>query len=318
MDEPAAMASYQGARVLVTGASGFIASGLAAALGAHGAEVHGAARGRPARELRGIAAFHEADLADLDRCRTLVARIRPDIVFLLASHVSGRQDLATVTKTLSGNLVATVNLLTSLAELSTARAIVIAGSSEEPRRFEHGVAETSPYSPYAAAKLGASAYAAFFRSTLGLPVAHARIFMGYGPGQLDLVKLVPYVTVSLLRGNAPKLSSGARLADWTFIDDIVDGLMLLGLRPAIATLDIGTGVLTSVGEVAMRLRDIIDPAAGLAFGAVADRLNEPGRLADVERTFAVSGWRPRHALAEGLARTVAWYRERLPGLAEVG
>ncbi|MEZ5857071.1 MAG: NAD-dependent epimerase/dehydratase family protein [Hyphomicrobiaceae bacterium] len=191
MREMACGSQYSGARVLVTGASGFIASRLAEALGRGGADVHGNARRTPPSPLPGVNMFHAADLANPDQCGNLIRTVRPDIVFHLASHVSGRQDLETVAATLNGNLVAAVNLLSSLSEAGTARAIVTAGSCEEPRDFRQADPETAPASPYAAAKLAASAYGGFFRKTMGLPVAHARIFMGYGPGQLDLVKLVP-------------------------------------------------------------------------------------------------------------------------------
>ena len=63
-------------------------------------------------------------------------------------------------------------------------------------------------SPYAVAKWGALAYARHLHALHDLPVVHLRVFMVYGPGQLDFRKLVPYVTVSLLRGEAPKLTSG--------------------------------------------------------------------------------------------------------------
>ena len=308
---------YQGRKILLTGASGFIAARLAETLGVLGADVDGAARHAPKRELPGVARFHCVDLSEPAACRQLVEKVKPEIVFHMASHVSGRQDLATVGATLSGNLVTTVNLLTSLADVATAQSIVIAGSSEEPRTFEHGVAAAAPTSPYAAAKLGASAYAAFFRHTLGLPICHARIFMGYGPGQYDLAKLIPYVTVALLRGQTPKLSSGTRLADFTFIDDIVSGLLTLAAMPEIETLDFGTGRLTSVGEIAAKLRDIIDPGAQLGLGANADRINEPERKADIERSARLSGWQPKHSVADGLQATVDWYRQHLSSFDEI-
>lgn len=305
---------YGDARVLVTGATGFIGAALVEALLAAGATVHGASRQRPVGDERGGVRFHVADLADRAACRTLIGDVRPDIVFHMASHVSGRQDLETVATTFSGNLAAQVNLLSAVAEQGGVRSVVTAGSSEEPRTFAHGVTTTAPSSPYAAAKLGASAYGALFRHTFGLPVTHARIFMGYGPGQSDRLKLVPYVTLELLRGRVPKLSSGHRLADFTFIDDIVSGLMTLGQRPDIETLDLGTGRLTSVGEIATRIKDIVAPSAGLAFGATPDRLNETELAADVARSAALAGWRADVSLDEGLRRTVEWYKARLDEL----
>ena len=213
--------------------------------------------------------------------------------------------------TFSGNLAASVNLFTATAEFAKPRSIVVAGSSEEPRQFTLADPETAPASPYAAAKLGQSAYAAFFRRTIGLPISHARIFMGYGPAQRDTKKLVPYVTLSLLRGQVPALASGRRLADWTYVGDIVGGLLALGQRPDVASLEIGSGRLTSVGDIALKLRDIIDPAGRIAFGAEADRLHEPQRVADIAQSAALTGWQPAVDLDAGLRRTADWYRGAL-------
>lgn len=294
--------------MLVTGASGFIGARLVETLGRAGAVVDGIARRQPERVLAGCNTFHAADLADMDACRALVRDVNPDHIFHLASTVTGRQELVHVLTTFNGNLVATVNLFTAIAERAKPKSVVVAGSSEEPRHFAITEPETAPYSPYAAAKLSQSAYTAFFRRTVGLPVSHARIFMGYGPAQHDARKLIPYVTLALLRRETPALSSGRRLADFTYIDDIVGGLLTLGARPDVVTMDIGTGQLTSVADIALKLRDIVNPRGGIAFGAEADRVHELKLVAEVEQSAAATGWRPRVSLDEGLARTVAWYR----------
>lgn len=306
--------TYRSARVLVTGASGFIASHVISALAEEGASVVGAGRAVPARAIPGCSVFETVDYDSLDAVGALVARASPDLVFHMASHVSGLQDLQTVGTAFRGNLLSTVNLLTALADRGRVQNIVIAGSCEEPRTFTIGDPDTAPSSPYAASKLAASAYGALFRKTFGLPVAHARIFMGYGPGQLDVKKLVPYVILALLQGRTPRLSSGKRRADFTYVADIASGILALGRRPDIETLDLGTGRLTSVAEIAERLRNIVDPGAAIAFGAEPDRRHEPERIADVDGSERLSGWRPVYGLEEGLRETVAWYRRAMPEL----
>ena len=171
-------------------------------------------------------------------------------------------------------------------------------------------------SPYAVAKWSALAYARHLHALHDLPVVHLRVFMVYGPGQLDLRKLVPYVTVSLLRGEAPKLTSGDRGVDWVYVDDVVDAFLRACARPGLEgrTLDIGSGSLTTARDLVLRLRELVGGDVDPAFGAIPDRALERVRAAEPSVAAEAMGWRPRTPLDDGLPRTVAYYRSRLDGL----
>ena len=162
------------------------------------------------------------DLADGAAVGELIDKVRPDVVFHLASHVAGAREVELVAPTFDANLASTVHLLTAVTRHGCRRFIQV-GSLEEP---EPGEAVAVPSSPYAAAKMAASAYARMFHGLYGTPVVLARLFMVYGPAQKDLRKLIPYLVLSLLRGREPKLSSGSREVDWIYVDDVVDGLIL--------------------------------------------------------------------------------------------
>ncbi len=197
---------FEGQRILVTGASGFIGSHLCLRLCQEGAEVHAVYRSQRPTE-HGDQHWWQADLADLAEVRRLVRDTRPELIFHLASHVKGAPDLEHVLPTFQSNLQSTVNLLILAAE-SGCRRIVLTGSLAEP---EPESGETFPSAPYAAAKWASSGYARMFHALYGLPVIIARVFMVYGPGQRDLSKLIPYVILSLLQGKTPQISSGQRL-----------------------------------------------------------------------------------------------------------
>lgn len=300
----------EGRSVLVTGASGFIGAHLARRLAALGAEVHGTSRGAELPD--GVFASRvRGDLADAELVRRLVADTRPDVVFHLASRVTGSRDAAEVLPTFQANLASTVHLLLAAHEAGCGR-VVLAGSMEEAEPSPGG-APPPPPSPYAAAKQGASAYARMFHALYDLPVVTARIFMVYGPGQRDLAKLVPYVTCSLLRGERPSLSSGERPVDWIYVDDVVDGLLALAVAPGVAgmRLDLGSGELVTVRGVAERLAVLAGEGAELGLGERPDRPLEAVRRANVEATRELAGWRPRTPLAEGLRRTWEHYRDAL-------
>lgn len=175
-------------------------------------------------------------------------------------------------------------------------------------------------SPYAVATWGAQAYARHLHALHELPVAHLRVFMVYGPGQLDLRKLVPYVTVSLLRGQTPKLTSGAREVDWVYVDDVVDAFLRAAVAPGSAgrSLDIGSGELVTARALVVRLRELVGGDVEPAFGAIVDRPLERVRAADPAAAAEAIGWRPQTSLEEGLARTVAFYSSNLDRLPPVG
>ena len=295
-----------GQRILVTGASGFIGSHLCHRLVEDRAEVHAVYRTQiPAKEKDQLL-WWQADLADLSAVRHLFREIRPDVIFHLASHVKGAPNLEHVLPTFHSNLESTINLLTLAAETGCRR-VVLTGSLAEPDP-QNG--EFFPSAPYAAAKWASSGYARMFHALYKLPVVIARVFMVYGPAQQDLTKLIPYVTLSLLRGETPKITSGERLVDWVYVSDVVEGFVALGQAPGIdgATIDLGSGKLISIREIVQQLASVVDPKARAEFGALPDRPLEPTRLAKTAETFGKIGWEPQVSLREGLERTVDWYR----------
>lgn len=303
-----------GQKVLVTGASGFIGSHLCDRLVKEQAEVHAIYRTQPPTGKSRVR-WSQADVSDLASVSRLVRDIRPDVIFHLASHVKGAPDLEHVLPTFHSNLQSTVNLLTLAAETGCKR-IVLTGSLAEP---EPQNGELFPSAPYAAAKWASSGYARMFHALYQLPVVIARVFMVYGPAQQDLTKLIPYVTLSLLRGEIPKISSGGRLVDWIYVSDVVDGFIALGQVPGIdgETLDLGSGELVSIRDLVQQLAGIVDPRARVDFGALRDRPLEPTRLANPAATSARIGWKPRVTLQEGLARTADWYRAEFGRSAEL-
>ena len=297
-----------GKSILVTGGSGFIGSWLCRRLTACGATLHVISR-RPERRVDGHGRWWQADLRDFQAIQKVVRAVEPELVFHLASHVAGARDVALVLPTFYDNLTSTVHLLTSVAEAGCRR-IVLACSSEEPQA---GKDEASPCSPYAAAKWASSMYGRMFNELFKLPIVMPRIFMTYGPDQKDTQKLVPFVILSLLRGEIPTLSSGRRRADWIYVDDVVEGLMRAATVPGIegSSFDLGTGMLVSVRKIVERIAQLVDPTVRPAFGALPDRPFEQERPADTAFLLERLSYEPTMSWQLGLEATVRWYREQL-------
>ncbi|MEM8934708.1 MAG: NAD(P)-dependent oxidoreductase [Acidobacteriota bacterium] len=299
------------ARILLTGASGFIGRHVARRLAHRGAVVHGSHRRELTHPLDAVDAWHRVDLGEADAVRALVDQIRPDAVLHLASHVAGSRDLDLVLPTFRANLASTVHLLDALERLDGSRRFVQIGSLEEP---DDDRAAPVPSSPYAAAKAAASAYTRMFQALYGTEIVLARVFMVYGPGPQDENKLVPYVIRTLLDGDTPRTSSGTRPVDWIVVDDVAEGLVRLVDTEGVEgrRIDLGTGVLHTVRDVVERLFDRIAPERRPSFGAIADRQAEQVRKADADATEAMLGWHPSTSLDDGLARTVDWFRTHRP------
>lgn len=299
--------STQAQNALVTGATGFIGRHLCRHLVRQGFRVTGVSHQHPEWMPEGVQAT-AADLTNPAATDELIAREKPELIFHLASCVTGRRDLDMVRPTFEANLASTVHMMTAAARQGGCRRFVLAGSLEEP-----DTVQSPPSSPYAASKAAATAYARMFHALYQLPAVIARVFMVYGPDQKDAKKLVPYVIDSLLRGEAPRLSSGARLVDWIYVDDVVEGLIQLATAPGLdgRTLDLGSGKLVPVREVAERIARLMNSSGPLHFDPAADRPMEQVRTADAARTESLTGWRPRIALDEGLLATIDWHRQRM-------
>jgi UDP-glucose 4-epimerase len=297
-----------GSTVLVTGGSGFIGEHLCHQLSISGAIVHAVSR-EPRCSDSGDLRWWRADFTDISSVRQVFRAVQPQIVFHLASYVVGARKLEAVLPTFNNNLASTVHLLTGAAEVGCHR-IVLACSSDEPQIFDENA---FPCSPYAAAKWAGSMYGRMFHQLFETPVVMPRIFMTYGPNQKDVQKLVPFVVNRLLRGEAPTLSSGRRLADWIYVGDVVDGLLRAAVAPGIegCAFDLGSGSLVSVRGIVEQIVEIVGSSIEPIFNRVADRPFEQERAADTGFLATRLGFHPKTSLRQGLESTVSWYRQRV-------
>lgn len=290
-----------GKRVLVSGASGFIGGTLCSKLVEIGAQVTGLSRTPPS-----VDRFEwiTCDVTDEKSVRNAVNQTKPDVIYHLASEVTGARSREWVAPCFHSNLASTVYMMTAAADSGVERFVQM-GSQEEP---DSAKGDVIPTSPYAAAKWAASAYARMFHKLYGFGVVNLRVFMVYGPGQKDLKKLIPYTILECLANRPPKIGTGTRKVDWVYIDDVVRGLLLAGIVPGVEgqTFEIGTSKLTS-------LRDVVELVVRKANPALKAEFSTEGRKMEIEysadysRSESGLGWRPIVDVEDGIQRTVEWY-----------
>ena len=292
-------------KVLITGGSGFIGGHLCQRLCDEGSEVHATSRRQRATAGKGPI-WWQADMADLTAVRRMLAAVRPDIVFHLAGSVGASPDVALVLPTYQSHLSSTVNVLLGATEVGVRR-IILADSYDVP-----GESEPTPSSPYAAAKWAASGYGRMFHRLYQTPVLILRPFTTYGPAQAA-TKLIPSVTLSLLKGEAPKVSSGRRMADWVYIGDVIEGFLAAAMSPEVGsnTIDLGSGSLVSIRDIVTTLVEVVGSQVEPLFGALPDRPAEYELAAETAAAATTLGWRATTPLESGLRRSVEWYRRVL-------
>ena len=287
------------ARVLITGASGFLGSRLLAVVKDHAAEVVCLSRQSMPLESSTWLTCDYLDRADVAR---VLQRAQPDVVVHLAGFASSQAGLSGLQEAVDANAIVLYNLLLGVAGVCPQARVVTAGTleSSDPLR---GAARFS--TPYGGSKVLAEVVVHMMTMFGGLSVTTARIGMAYGPGDPNARRLVPHVIASLLAGDSPSVSIGNRLEDWVYIDDVLSALLACAVTQPVVppVIDVGTGNLLRVGQVVQMLATLVGTDTPVRLGPRPDRPGSPQR-ADVERTRLAVGWSPQVGIEAGLQETV--------------
>jgi dTDP-glucose 4,6-dehydratase len=212
------------------------------------------------------------------------------------------------TQTLAAQAVQRIDRIERFIHVSSSE--VYGSAVHDPMDEEHPL---RPCTPYAAAKCAADRLIHAFVTTYGLPAVLVRPFNNYGPGQ-HLEKVVARFVTGALRGDPLTVHGDGHAArDWVFVDDTCEAIERLLAAPLDAVrgevFNVGTGRTTDVLALAREVVRITGASPELIVHS-ADR---PGQVlqhrADTRKLAARVGFTPQTTLADGLAATVAWYRE---------
>ena len=329
-------------RILVTGVAGFIGMHTALRLLNEGHEVTGLdnlndyydVNLKQAR-LKHIGSpnqfsFHKLDLADRDGINPIFNQCRPEVVINLAAQAGVRYSLENPHSYIDSNLIGFTNILEACRHYRVGHLVYASSSSvyglNEDMPFHEGQNVDHPLALYGATKKANELLAHSYSHLFDLPTTGLRFFTVYGPwGRPDMAPIL--FADAIIRGDPIKVFNNGRMKrDFTYIDDIVEGVIRVAMKPA--EVDQSFNPVEPDGGVSncpwrifnignskpVKIMDFITEVER-AFNVTAQKAFLEMQPGDVVETFADCrrlddwvGFRPKTALRVGVTQFVDWYR----------
>ncbi len=318
--------NWNGKKVFVTGAGGFIGSHLVERLVKKGARVTAFVRYNSRNDYGHLERLPPAaqrrvrvitgDLRDSDS--VLEAMRGAEIVFHLGALISIPYSYVNPQGVVETNVMGTYNVLQAARRLKVKRVVHTSTSEVYGTAREVPISERHPLqaqSPYSASKIAADKIAESFYCAYEVPVVTVRPFNTYGPRQ-SARAVIPTIITQALKGGVIRLGSLHPTRDFTFVTDTVEGFIKAAEASGVAgeTINLGTGEEISIGDLVALLSSLM----GCKIKVKSDAQRKRPRWSEVERLMADSsrarqllGWAPRVSLRAGLRKTIAWIEQNL-------
>jgi nucleoside-diphosphate-sugar epimerase len=313
---------YEGTPVLVTGGSGAIGANLCRALAGLGATVVA---------LDDLSSSDCTALTNVPNCVLVeggvteqaaldhVFGFKPRVVFHLAALFANQNSVDHPERDLLVNGLGTLKVLQS-ARLAAADRVVYASSSSLVSAAPSQMPITEEalsielHTPYQITKLLGELYANYFKNYYKFKTVRVRFFNSYGPGELPgpYRNVIPNFVHAAMQGKPLCITgSGEETRDWTYVGDIVDGL----LRAAVfdeavgEVFNLASGKETLVRDLALWINEITGNDAGISYSARRDWDTHSRRWASIAKAKRLLGYEPQTDLYAGLQKTVTWFSE---------
>lgn len=318
----------QGRKAFVTGGTGFVGANLVKTLIESGSDVVVLERDRNLPNtldvfgLRGKVSIVSGSVEDLQLMERVMNEYEPDDVYHLAAQALVNPANRSPLSTFESNIRGTYILLEASRRAVSVPAILVASSDKA-----YGSHDTLPYEedfplrgtfPYDVSKSCADLIAQSYARTYQMRVCVTRSANIYGPGDMNLSRIVPGTIVSILNDERPIIrSDGTPLREFIHVDDVVDGYLSLA-----SNIDEFAGEVFNFGSDApVQIRELVDQiirAAGKAGKIEPDVLLSSKIEREIDAQYlsgakiaAMLGWKPAIGLEKGIADTIEWYRENL-------
>ena len=318
--------ALSGKRILITGGAGFIGTTLARRLVDENEIVafdnlHRDALGGTELALHPNFTFVQGDVLDLDVV-TEVARGATH--FVHAAAIAGVDTvLESPVRTMRVNLIGTYNALeAALQTKETVERLIEFSTSEVFGTYAFRVDETSTTMQgsvgearwtYAVSKLAGEHMAHAYHDEFGLPTVSVRPFNVYGPGQIGGGAIRAFIETALAGTDLTIHGDGSQIRAWCYVDDMVEGLLTCLEHPRAVGESFNIGNARSavtIFDLAQRVKRLTGCPGELVFRPL-HYTDVELRIPNVDKARDLLGFEARVELDDGLARTIAWYRERL-------
>jgi NAD dependent epimerase/dehydratase len=318
--------NWQGRRVLVTGAGGFIGSHLVDALVERGAQVTALVRYNSRSDWGMLEEGYRSgrdgmqvilgDVTDAGCVRKAVEG--NEVVFHLAALIGIPYSYEAPESYARTNMLGTLNVLSASLSAGVGRVVHTSTSEVYGSALYTPIDEAHPLqgqSPYSASKIAADKVAEAYFCSFDLPVVTLRPFNTYGPRQ-SARAIIPTIITQALTSDTIQLGSLDPVRDFTYVSDTVRAFVLAAEQDGAVgkTIHTGSGIGISMGELTQRILAKVNPGARIISGGerVRPEKSEVMRLVcDSRRAWEELGWRPEVSLDEGLLQTIGWVKEHL-------
>lgn len=308
--------------VLVTGGAGAIGSNLCQALLQLGArkvvildDLSSAERWNLPEHPR-VVFVHGSVLDEGDLKRVFAER--PWVVYHLAALFANQNSIDHPEQDLMVNGLGTLKVL-QYAHLARVERVVYASSGcsvygKSPLPLREDFLSMDLDTPYQITKMLGELYCNFYQNFYGLETVRTRFFNSYGPGEIPgrYRNVIPNFIYWAMKGQPlPITGTGEETRDWTYVDDIVDGLLRAGVLPEAMgeAMNLASGKETRVIDMALLVNELTGNEAGIVYVERRKWDTKDRLLASVDKAQRLIGYEPKLDFREGVARTVAWFRE---------
>lgn len=319
MSEKAFYLDLVGRRVFLTGATGFVGSRLSKRLIKEGCEVHISVRKSSSlwriEDVMDNCICHTIDLTDFDDVKSLIEKIKPEIIFHLAAYgVDYRQQ--NIYQAINININASVNLFELSLENKGFRFIHTSTSLEYGPKNQP-ISEIDLPNPAGIYGITKSASLQLL-SFMSKQAQHGNlvILRPFGIfGELEGThKFFPQVIAKLSRGLPMQMTGGEQVRDYMYVDDLVDAYLMAAVVPlknVVEIINIGSGKGISLKEIALNIAKQLGANENLLqFEVLPYRSDEiMYSVANIEKAKGILGWKPKTSLEEGIENMIRWYKK---------